>query len=98
MDTSSDLIWVQCQPYDRCYKQGDPIFNPVTSASYTVVQCGSPACDALIVNDHHCQASKCGYEVNYTDGSYTKGTLMLETFTFRQTMILNMSIGRGHNN
>ncbi|KAK0574450.1 hypothetical protein LWI29_023914 [Acer saccharum] len=26
---------------------------------------------------------KCGYKVNYADGSYTKGTVMLETLTFR---------------
>ncbi|KAI9170209.1 hypothetical protein LWI28_024482 [Acer negundo] len=98
MDTGSDVIWVQRQPYIMCYKQGDLVFNLATSASYTVVPCGSPACDALIVNDRYCHASKCGYEVNYTEGFYTKGTLMLETLTFGQTMILNMAIGRGHNN
>ncbi|KAK3220428.1 hypothetical protein Dsin_014398 [Dipteronia sinensis] len=98
IDTGSDIIWVQCQPYNRCYKQPDPIFNPATSTSYTVVPCGSPICDALLLDDHRCHAGKCGYEVNYADGSYTKGTLMLETLTFRQMRILNMAMGCGHNN
>ncbi|KAK3198958.1 hypothetical protein Dsin_022373 [Dipteronia sinensis] len=98
IDTGSDIIWVQCQPCNRCYKQADPVFNPATSASYTVVPCGSSACDALLVNDQHCHAGKCSYEVNYADGSFTKGTLMLETLTFGQTEILNMAMGCGHNN
>ncbi|KAK0575367.1 hypothetical protein LWI29_037939 [Acer saccharum] len=89
-----------------CYNQDDPVFNPATStststsasASYTIVLCGSPACDALLFNDRHCHIGKCGYEVNYTDGSYTKGTLMLETLTFGQMRIQNMAMGCGHNN
>ncbi|KAK0573868.1 hypothetical protein LWI29_014824 [Acer saccharum] len=85
-----------------CYNQDDPVFNPATStlasASYTIVLCGSPACDALLLNDRHCHASKCGYEINYTDGSYTKGTLMLKTLTFGQMRIQNMAMGCGHNN
>ncbi|KAK2635773.1 hypothetical protein Ddye_030565 [Dipteronia dyeriana] len=71
----------------RCYKQVDPVFNPATSTSYTVVPCGSSVCDALLLNDGRCHVGKCGYEVNYADGSYTKGTLMLETLTFGQTRI-----------
>ncbi|KAK1552250.1 hypothetical protein Q3G72_013232 [Acer saccharum] len=83
-----------------CYNQDDPVFNPATStsASYIVVPCGSPACDALLLNDRRCHAGKCGYEVNYADGSYTKGTLMLETLTFGQIRIQNMAMGCGHNN
>ncbi|KAI9169009.1 hypothetical protein LWI28_005441 [Acer negundo] len=98
MDTVSDVNRVQCQHYNMCYKQTDLVFIPATIASYTVVLCGSPPCDALLVNDRHCYASKCDYEVNYIDGCYTKGTLMLETLTFGQTRILNMAIGCGHNN
>ncbi|KAK0575027.1 hypothetical protein LWI29_032803 [Acer saccharum] len=83
-----------------CYNQDDPVFNPTTStlASYTVVPCGSPACDALLLNDRRCHAGKCGYKVNYADGSYTKGTLMLETLTFGLMRIHNMAMGCGHNN
>ncbi|KAI9170334.1 hypothetical protein LWI28_026489 [Acer negundo] len=98
MDTVSDVNTEQCQHYNMSYKQADPVFIPATPASYTVVLCGSSAFDALFVNDRHCHASKCGYKVNYTDGCYTKGTLMLETLTFGQTRILNMAIGCGQNN
>ncbi|KAI9169543.1 hypothetical protein LWI28_013837 [Acer negundo] len=98
MDTGTDVIWVQCQPCNMSYKQADHVFNPATSASYTVVLCGSPTCNALFVNDCHCHANKCGYEVNYANESYIKGTLMLETLTFGQTRILNMAMGCGHNN
>ncbi|KAK3222477.1 hypothetical protein Dsin_009502 [Dipteronia sinensis] len=69
IDAGNDIIWVQCQPCNRCYKQPDFIFNPATSASYTIVSCGSPACDALLINDRRCHAGKCGYEVNYVDAS-----------------------------
>ncbi|KAI9169744.1 hypothetical protein LWI28_017090 [Acer negundo] len=98
MDTGSDVIRVQCQPCNMCYKHADPVFNPTTSASYTDVLCGSPACNTLLVNERHCHTGKCGYEVNYVDGSYTKGTLMLETLTFKRTRILNLAMGFGHNN
>ncbi|KAK1552091.1 hypothetical protein Q3G72_010134 [Acer saccharum] len=85
-----------------CYNQDDLVFNPTTStsasASYTVVPCGSLACDALLLNDRRCHAGKCGYKVNYADGSYTKGTVMLETLTFGQMRIQNMAMGCGHNN
>ncbi|KAE9454294.1 hypothetical protein C3L33_13796, partial [Rhododendron williamsianum] len=38
------------------------------------------------------------YEVQYGDGSYTKGTLALETLTFDQTTVRNVAIGCGHRN
>ncbi|KAI9170081.1 hypothetical protein LWI28_022324 [Acer negundo] len=101
MDTGSDVIWVQCQLCNMCYKQAALDFNPATLASYTVDLCGSLACDALLVNDRYCHTRKCGYKVNYTyytDGSYTKGTRMLETLTFGQTRILNLAMGCEHNN
>ncbi|TXG56853.1 hypothetical protein EZV62_018166 [Acer yangbiense] len=98
IDTGSDVVWVQCQPCSRCYNQDDPVFNPTTSTSYSVVPCGSPACDALNLDDRLCHAGKCGYKLKYGDGSYTEGTLMLETLMFGQKRILNMAMGCGHNN
>ncbi|RYR36901.1 hypothetical protein Ahy_A09g041854 [Arachis hypogaea] len=41
---------------------------------------------------------RCRYEVSYGDGSYTKGTLALETLTFGRTVIRNVAIGCGHSN
>ncbi|KAK7855290.1 protein aspartic protease in guard cell 2 [Quercus suber] len=45
-----------------------------------------------------CHAGRCRYEVQYGDGSYTKGTLAFETLTFGQTAIRNVAIGCGHIN
>ncbi|KAK2643967.1 hypothetical protein Ddye_019162 [Dipteronia dyeriana] len=47
-------------------------------------------------DNHGSQADKRPYEVKYGDGFYTKGTLMLETLTIGQMVILNMAIGCGH--
>ncbi|KAJ6328972.1 hypothetical protein OIU77_010614 [Salix suchowensis] len=33
-DTGSDLIWTQCKPCERCYKQVDPLFDPKSSKTY----------------------------------------------------------------
>lgn len=71
IDSGSDIVWVQCQPCDQCYNQSDPIFNPDRSASFAGVPCSSAVCDQL---DHApCRQGRCGYEVSYGDGSYTKG-------------------------
>ncbi|KAI9170393.1 hypothetical protein LWI28_027208 [Acer negundo] len=71
MVTCSNVIRVQCQPCSMCYKQTDLVFNPATSASYTDVLCGSPAYDALLVNERHCHAGKCGYEaISSSSSSY----------------------------
>ncbi|CAH9148860.1 unnamed protein product [Cuscuta epithymum] len=48
LDTGSDLIWMQCRPCKNCYKQKDPIFNPVQSRSYADLGCDDPSCQLLI--------------------------------------------------
>ncbi|GAY46972.1 hypothetical protein CUMW_101040 [Citrus unshiu] len=45
-----------------------------------------------------CHAGRCRYEVSYGDGSYTKGTLALETLTIGRTVVKNVAIGCGHKN
>ncbi|KAE9594006.1 putative nepenthesin [Lupinus albus] len=35
-DTGSDLIWMQCQPCKKCYKQTEPVFDPSKSKTYKV--------------------------------------------------------------
>lgn len=96
IDSGSDIVWVQCQPCNQCYHQSDPVFDPADSASYTGVSCNSAVCDR--VENRGCHAGRCRYEVAYGDGSYTKGTLALETLTFGQTAIRNVAIGCGHIN
>ncbi|CBI35367.3 unnamed protein product, partial [Vitis vinifera] len=96
IDSGSDIVWVQCQPCTQCYHQSDPVFDPADSASFTGVSCSSSVCDRL--ENAGCHAGRCRYEVSYGDGSYTKGTLALETLTFGRTMVRSVAIGCGHRN
>ncbi|OAY36165.1 protein ASPARTIC PROTEASE IN GUARD CELL 2 [Manihot esculenta] len=96
IDSGSDIVWVQCQPCTQCYNQTDPVFDPADSASFTGVSCSSAVCDR--VDNSGCHAGRCRYEVMYGDGSYTKGTLALETLTFGRTVVRNVAIGCGHVN
>ncbi|KAA8541437.1 hypothetical protein F0562_025400 [Nyssa sinensis] len=96
IDSGSDIVWVQCQPCNQCYRQSDPVFDPANSASFAGVSCSSSVCDRL--ENAGCHAGRCHYEVMYGDGSYTKGTLALETLTFGRTVVRNMAIGCGHRN
>ncbi|KAL5993388.1 Protein ASPARTIC PROTEASE IN GUARD CELL 2 [Asimina triloba] len=97
IDSGSDIVWVQCQPCAQCYQQADPVFDPTNSASFASVACTSSVCGRL-QNTAGCHAGRCRYEVSYGDGSYTMGTLALETLTFGQTTVLNVAIGCGHRN
>ncbi|KAH9707385.1 protein ASPARTIC PROTEASE IN GUARD CELL 2 [Citrus sinensis] len=96
IDSGSDIVWVQCQPCSQCYKQSDPVFDPADSASFSGVSCSSAVCDRL--ENAGCHAGRCRYEVSYGDGSYTKGTLALETLTIGRTVVKNVAIGCGHKN
>ncbi|XP_051131103.1 protein ASPARTIC PROTEASE IN GUARD CELL 2 [Andrographis paniculata] len=96
IDSGSDIVWVQCQPCRQCYHQSDPVFDPAASASFSGVSCSSTVCDQ--VENSGCHAGRCKYEVSYGDGSYTKGTLALETLTVGHMTIQNVAIGCGHMN
>ncbi|KAK8624675.1 hypothetical protein V6N13_089564 [Hibiscus sabdariffa] len=97
IDSGSDIVWVQCQPCNQCYRQSDPVFNPADSASFAGVSCGSSVCERI--ENSGCNAGRsCRYEVSYGDGSYTKGTLAFETLTFGRTVVKNVAIGCGHIN
>ncbi|WCJ40569.1 Eukaryotic aspartyl protease family protein [Euphorbia peplus] len=83
-DTGSDLIWIQCQPCDLCYKQKSPIFDPRRSSSYTDVLCGTTFCNKLNSEARSCAAGgfdkTCGYSYSYGDHSFTNGHLAVERF------------------
>ncbi|XP_004236867.1 protein ASPARTIC PROTEASE IN GUARD CELL 2-like [Solanum lycopersicum] len=96
LDSGSDIVWVQCQPCTQCYHQSDPVFDPSLSVSFTGVSCGSSVCDR--VENSGCHSGRCKYEVMYGDGSYTKGTMAIETLTFGHTMVKDVAIGCGHSN
>ncbi|KAF3618823.1 Protein ASPARTIC PROTEASE IN GUARD CELL 2 [Capsicum annuum] len=96
LDSGSDIVWVQCQPCTQCYHQSDPVFDPSLSVSFTGVPCRTPVCDR--VENSGCHAGRCKYEVMYGDGSYTKGTMAIETLTFGHVTVKNVAIGCGHSN
>ncbi|XP_009629151.1 protein ASPARTIC PROTEASE IN GUARD CELL 2-like [Nicotiana tabacum] len=96
IDSGSDIVWVQCQPCTQCYHQSDPVFDPSLSGSFAGVSCGSSVCDR--VENSGCHAGRCKYEVLYGDGSYTRGTIAIETLTFGHNMVKNVAIGCGHSN
>ncbi|KAL5826042.1 hypothetical protein ACOSQ3_017881 [Xanthoceras sorbifolium] len=47
IDSGSDIVWVQCQPCIHCYKQSDPILDPIASTSFVIVSCSSAVCNRL---------------------------------------------------
>ncbi|XP_072970320.1 protein ASPARTIC PROTEASE IN GUARD CELL 2 [Typha angustifolia] len=101
VDSGSDVIWVQCEPCERCYSQSDPVFDPAESASFAGVPCDSELCGLLMssaVSDGRCHGGGCRYEVSYGDGSYTDGVLALETLTFDGAVVSGVAIGCGHRN
>ncbi|KAM1053360.1 hypothetical protein ACFX15_000799 [Malus domestica] len=97
LDTGSDVVWLQCAPCRRCYKQSDPIFDPRKSRSFATIPCGSPLCRKL--DSPSCNSKKtCLYQVSYGDGSFTFGEFSTETLTFRGTKVGRVAIGCGHDN
>ncbi|XP_071711764.1 protein ASPARTIC PROTEASE IN GUARD CELL 2-like [Rutidosis leptorrhynchoides] len=101
VDSGSDVVWIQCLPCKQCYQQSDPIFDPTSSDSFVSVSCGSTICEHAETAGGcrgHGGGRWCQYKVSYGDGSFTKGTLALETLTFGNTIIRNVAIGCGHRN
>ncbi|KAJ7522494.1 hypothetical protein O6H91_18G014000 [Diphasiastrum complanatum] len=101
-DTGSDLVWVQCRPCSSCYQTNDPIFNPSSSSSYSLLACNSQACEALGSNGF-CGVTNCKYNYGYGDGSFTSGDFSTETITMSDTSggsmaISSFAFGCGHNN
>ncbi|KAJ4721417.1 aspartic proteinase CDR1-like [Melia azedarach] len=83
-DTGSDLIWTQCSPCQRCYKQDAPLFDPGKSSTYKDTPCSSTQCSSL--SKTSCSPDgKCLYSVSYGDNSYSNGNLAIDTVTLTST-------------
>ncbi|KAF6172717.1 hypothetical protein GIB67_000775 [Kingdonia uniflora] len=95
MDTGSDLIWTQCKPCTKCYKQPTPIFDPEQSSSFSKQSCSSDLCNALTMSK--CNKG-CEYLYSYGDESTTQGFLASETLTFDQVSVPHIGFGCGNDN
>ncbi|XP_059436648.1 aspartic proteinase nepenthesin-2-like [Corylus avellana] len=69
------------------------VFDTLTSTSLSVVPCDSAACNHL-----GCNNSQCQYKVDYMDGSFTKGVLVLEKLMFGGIGVLDVFFGCMHSN
>ncbi|KAF7148018.1 hypothetical protein RHSIM_Rhsim03G0037400 [Rhododendron simsii] len=84
-DTGSDLVWLQCEPCQSCYDQIPIRFDWRESSSYELVECTSSKCTGFI-NQMTCDDDDyCEYEVNYEDGSYSRGNIAEEIMTVAST-------------
>ncbi|KAL2478588.1 Eukaryotic aspartyl protease family protein [Forsythia ovata] len=102
-DTGSDLIWTQCLPCRKCFKENNPIFVPIKSSTYKNLDCNSASCKAF--PDATCgkTTKSCAYSVSYGDGSFSSGDLVGETITLgsdtsKTISFPNVAIGCGHEN
>ncbi|CAL0302241.1 unnamed protein product [Lupinus luteus] len=103
-DTGSDVIWLQCQPCEKCYKHIDPVFDPSKSKTYKNAPCSSQACK--LIKNNSCkngpEESRCQYKVSYDDGSISIGDVAFETLTLGTNAtnfhVDNIIFGCGHNN
>ncbi|KAJ7555526.1 hypothetical protein O6H91_05G044000 [Diphasiastrum complanatum] len=100
VDTGSDLVWIQCNPCSKCFKQPEPLFNPDFSYSYSSLSCSNSLCKAL--PSKTCSPN-CQYSYFYGDGSGTRGNFATETITLAKTdgkhlAVRNFAFGCGHRN
>jgi len=100
MDTGSDLIWTQCKPCRRCFKQPTPVFEPALSSSFKNVSCDSPLCKDFV--NSKCGNESCHYNNVYGDESTTEGFIATDTFTFgdshHHVPVPNIGFGCGVDN
>ncbi|KAF8112953.1 hypothetical protein N665_0058s0052 [Sinapis alba] len=89
IDTGSNLVWTDCLPCLNCFKQSGPtLYDPSKSSTY---------------KDRICNGgSPCPYQLNYADGSYSRGTFASETVRIKSTsgqpyVISEAIIGCSHN-
>ncbi|CAK7356194.1 unnamed protein product [Dovyalis caffra] len=101
-DTGSDLLWTQCKPCERCYKQVDPLFDPKSSKTYRDLSCDTSQCKKL--EQTSCSSDQvCQYSYSYGDLSFTNGNVAVDTVTLASTNGRPVSfpktvIGCGHQN
>ncbi|KAI3444897.1 hypothetical protein Pfo_001562 [Paulownia fortunei] len=84
-DTGSDIIWTQCQPCLKCFKQKLPFFKPNRSSTYRTIHCNTIKCNSLEETSCSRTRKNCLYSEVYGDGSFTQGELSTDTITLAST-------------
>jgi hypothetical protein len=96
LDTGSDLMWTQCAclSASTCFPQPLPVFHPSASRTFGTVSCTDPICGfGCGVNDNLCR-----YRYSYGDKSFTRGTIVEDTFAFSGAAVPSLRFGCGMNN
>ncbi|KAH9806364.1 hypothetical protein WN944_002980 [Citrus x changshan-huyou] len=96
LDTGSSLIWVKCQPCEKCRAT---TFDPSKSLTYATLPCDSSYC----TNDCSGYPDECWYNIRYTNGPDSQGTIGSEQFNFEtsdegKTFLDDVGFGCSHNN
>lgn len=84
----------------KCFGQPTPIFDPLSSSTYSNLSCSSHLCKDM--NVFRC-VHGCKYMYSYGDESSTEGFMATDTFTFLDTVkkpasLPNIGFGCGVNN
>jgi len=86
LDTGSHITWLQADPCEQCYDQGQvPHYDSRKSSTYRPIRCGDEAChDELYggTGSVYCSKGDCVYHSSYGNGLTSYGYLGRDTFTF----------------
>ncbi|XP_004297898.1 PREDICTED: aspartic proteinase nepenthesin-1-like [Fragaria vesca subsp. vesca] len=103
MDTGSDLLWIQCLPCTKCFKQSSPIFDPSKSSTYKILPCISADCILSNPAEKCNFLNQCRFNQTYLDGTSAEGLIATEKLTFvtsneGPSPVYNAVFGCGHIN
>ncbi|CAN6214639.1 unnamed protein product [Urochloa humidicola] len=98
LDTGSDRVWTQCASCAVCFDQPSQKFDPSASKTIHNVPCSDPICanstDSLCTTRDE-PDDPCLYLDPYGDGSITAGKVLRDTFTFKGSVVPEISFGCG---
>ncbi|KAK7277181.1 hypothetical protein RIF29_18332 [Crotalaria pallida] len=100
IDTSSDLIWLECKPCKTCAFQKF-MFDPSKSTTYKTIPCTSDKCHSVRNTSCSSDVKKTCKFVNFISGMPTgTGDLSLETLTIDSSTksFKNIVVGCVHDN
>ncbi|KAK6162761.1 hypothetical protein DH2020_002602 [Rehmannia glutinosa] len=103
LDTGSNLIWTQCQPCIKCFKQNLTFYRPRLSNTYRKISCKDPFCSYTQKTFCSTRTDTCLYTVTYADKTYSGGALGTDILTLKAlggttTAVNNVIFGCGYRN